>query len=433
MKFDKSRELYEQSKKSLAGGVSSQGRMDEKPFPLFFERAEGPYLYDVDGNQYVDYWMGAGPTIFGHAPEFLVEAVSENMRRGQIFAGQHELEVTVSELVQQIVPCAELVRYSSSGTEVVQAALRVARAYTGRNKFIKFEGHYHGWMDNINYSVAPPLDAAGAYDAPDPVRQSEGMAPGLADDIIILPWNNIDILRQTLDRQGDEVAAIITEPIMCNTNCILPKPGYLEEMRRLCDEHGVVLIFDEVINGFRVALGGGQELTGVTPDVATFAKAIAGGFPLSMLAGKREIMSLFEDGTVMHSGTLNSNVMSMAAAEVSLKKLMEDDGAAYRHMYAIGRRLMDGLREIAQKHEHPVIIQGPGPAFGLTFTDADEITDYRSYTENADHDKAEKFRQGMLEHGVRIMARGLLYVSTSHTEEEIDRTLAAADEVMSTL
>ena len=144
-------------------------------------------------------------------------------------------------------------------------------------------------------------------------------------------------------------------------------------------------------------------------------------------------MSLFEDGTVMHSGTLNSNVMSMAAAEVSLKKLMEDDGAAYRHMYAIGRRLMDGLRRIAQKHEHPVIIQGPGPAFGLTFTEADEITDYRSYTENADHDKAEKFRQGMLEHGVRIMARGLLYVSTSHTEEEIDRTLAAADEVMSTL
>ena len=178
MKFDKSRELYERSKKSLAGGVSSQGRMDEKPFPLFFERAEGPYLYDVDGNQYVDYWMGAGPTIFGHAPEFLVEAVSENMRRGQIFAGQHELEVTVSELVQQIVPCAELVRYSSSGTEVVQAALRVARAYTGRNKFIKFEGHYHGWMDNINYSVAPPLDAAGAYDAPDPGSPVGGHGPG---------------------------------------------------------------------------------------------------------------------------------------------------------------------------------------------------------------------------------------------------------------
>ena len=433
MKVDKSRELYERSKKSMAGGVGSSVRMSERPVPLFFQRAKGSHLYDVDGNDYIDYVLGQGPDVLGHSPDFLLEAVARGMQDGQILSGQHEVEISVSEMVQKIVPSAELVRYANSGTEVVQAALRVARAYTGRNKFIKFEGQFHGWMDSVFYSHAPSLEDAGDYDSPTTVPSSAGMALGTADEVIVLPWNNIEVLRNALDRHHNEIAAIITEPIMCNTNSIFPRHGYMEEVRRLCDERGIVLIFDEVITGFRVAPGGAQELLGITPDLSTFAKAIAGGFPLSVLAGKEDIMGLIADGTVWHGGTANSNLISMSAAEATLNKLMEDDGAVYKHMYAIGTTLMEGLREIARKHEIEVLIQGPASAFCMVFTDASEITDYRSHRSNADREKYGNFVEGMLEHGVRLMERGMWFMSAAHTEEDVKKTLAAADEVFAML
>ena len=435
LKFDKSRELFELAKESHAGGVSSISRSSEVPFPLFFERGEGSKLYDVDGNELIDYVCGFGPGVFGHSPQFLVDAVTRGMRDGLTFAGQHRREIEVSQMIQRLVPCADLVRYSSSGTEAVQAAVKLARGYTGRDKVIKFEGHYHGWMDNVHYSLAPPLDEAGPDDAPIPVPISAGVSRATAREIIVLPWNNIEVLRKTLDREGRDVAAIIMEPIMFNTNCIFPKPGYLEEVRRLCDEHGIVLIFDEVITGFRLALGGAQELLGVTPDLATFAKAAAGGLPLSVLAGKREMMALVADGTVHHGGTINSNMLSMAAAEAALEKLVENDGAVHKQLYAMGNRLMEGLRQLARKHEQPMLIHGPGPAFNVSFTDAeeDEITDYRSHIRNVDLKKYERFRIGMLERGVRLIARGLWYVSTAHTEDDIAKTLAAADEVLASL
>ena len=427
MKLDKSRELYERSKRSLAGGVSSNARLHEHPVPLFFERAKGARLYDVDGNEYIDYVMGMGPDIFGHAPDFLLDAVSRRIRDGQSLAGQHELEIQVSETVQKVVPSAELVRYGSSGTEVVQAVLRLARAYTGRTKFIKFEGQYHGWMDNVLYNAAPLEGQPELGRDPVAVPLSAGMSPSGADEIIVLPWNDIVVLREVVDRHHNEIAAIITEPI---SHGIMPKSDYLEEMRRLCDERGIVLIFDEVITGFRVALGGGQELLGVTPDLSTFAKAMAGGFPLSMFVGKRDIMGLLEDGTVNHSGTMNSNVMSMAAAEASLYKLMEDDGAAYKRLYATGAALMEGLRDLGRKHEIELLVQGPGPIFQIAFTDATEISDHRSYNSNADHEMYARFHQGMLERGVRLLAGGTWFVSTAHGEAEVEQTLNAADEVL---
>ena len=321
MRLDRSHELYERSRRSLAGGVSSNARLSERPVPLFFDRGKGSRLYDVDGNEYIDYVLGQGPDIFGHSPEFLVEAVTTGMKRGQVFAGQHELEIQVSEAVQETVPSAELVRFASSGTEVVQAELRVARAYTGRARFIKFEGQYHGWMDSVSYSTTPEVEQVGPYEAAVPVPMSAGMTPGSRDDIIVLPWNDVDVLRRAMERHHRDLAAVITEPVMCNTNCIMPRTGYLEEMRRLCDRYGVVLIFDEVITGFRLGPGGAQQLLDVTPDLSTFAKAMAGGFPVSMLAGKRDMMGLIGDGTVLHGGTVNSNVMSMAAADAVLGKL----------------------------------------------------------------------------------------------------------------
>ena len=431
MKWTKSLELFECSKRSLAGGVSSNARLEELEAPLFFTRGEGSRLYDVDGNEYIDYNMGRGPTIFGHSPGFLLEAVAKAVRRGQTFGAQHELEISVSEMVQQAVPCAELVRYASSGTEVVQVALRVARAYTGRSKFVKFEGHFHGWVDSVAYG--PPTSSsltAADIESSTPVPMSAGVAPSTADDIVLLPFNDIDMLRDALDRHHNQVAAVLVE---MSSLSMLPELGYIREVRRLCDERGIVLVFDEVVTGFRVALGGAQEVLAVTPDLATFAKAMAGGFPVGMLAGRRDIMTLIGDGTVMHGGTLNSNVMSMAAAEASLERLSENDGAVYRQLDATGQALMEGLRERASEHEIDLLVQGPGPFFDVTFTDATEIRDYRSYLEARDPEKAKNFWLGMMERGVRPMADGAFFVSTAHTDEDVEQTLAAANEVFATL
>ncbi|MBM3944241.1 MAG: aspartate aminotransferase family protein [SAR202 cluster bacterium] len=433
MQFEKSKQLYERSRKALAGGVSSQVRAGEWPVPLFFERGEGPYLHDVDGNKLIDYVLGQGPNIFGHAPAWLTKAVSKELGRGVIFAGQHEMEVEVAEAVQKAVPCAELVRFGSSGTEVVQAALRLARSFTGRSKFIKFEGHYHGWVDSVLYSSGSSLEAAGPYDAPNAVPGSKGMVPSTANDIVIAPWNDIEALKKIVARNKGQVAAIITEPVLCNTNCVIPRDGYMEAVRRLCDEEGIVLIFDEVITGFRLALGGAQEMLGIRPDLATYAKAVAGGYPLAMFAGKRDIMRLVEDGSTVHAGTLNTNIVAMSAAKASLAKLMENDGAAYKQLYATGRKLMDGLRTVARRHEVDLLVQGPGPVFCTSFTTAQEVTDFRSHAKSANAARYAEFRKGMLQHGVRLTARGTWFVSTAHTDREINATLDAADAVMRSL
>lgn len=432
MNHDKSRELFERSRKSLAGGVSSNIRASEQPVPLFFERGKGSHLYDVDGNEYIDYVLGQGPNIFGHSPDFLLEAVAKGMQDGQTFSGQHVLEITVSEAIQKMVPSAELVRYASSGTEVVQAALRVARAYTGRSKFIKFEGQYHGWVDSVSYSTTPTYDKLGPDDAPITVPMTGGMAESTAQDIIVIPWNDVDVLRETVEREYRDIAAIITEPIMCNTNCIMPRAGYLEEMRRLCDERGIVLIFDEVITGFRLAPGGAQEVLGITPDVSTFAKAMAGGFPIAMLAGKQEIMGLIADGTVLHGGTVNSNLMSMAATDAAMRKLTEDDGAVHKKLYATGAALMEGLRDLGRKHELDMLVQGPGPAFCVAFTNA-EVTDLRSHAANVDQAAYSRFVEAMLERGVRLTNRGIWFVSTEHSPDDVQKTLDAADQVLGSL
>ena len=434
MKLDKSRELYERSKRSLAGGVSSNARLTELPFPLFFERGKGSRLYDVDGNEYIDYVMGRGPIIFGHSPDFLLEAVAREMEMGQIFAGQHELEIWVSETIQRIVPCAELVRYATTGTEAVQAALRVARAYTGRPMFIRFEGQFHGWMGSVFYGLPESQRDLDDDEIPSPVPSAAGVSPGAAREVIVLPMNDIAILRRALDRYHDQIAAIITVPV---PHHITLQDGYLEEIRRLCDERGIVLIFDEVVTGFRLALGGGQEYTGVTSDLATFAKAVANGFPVSVIAGKREMMGLMEDGTVMQGGTINTNIMCMAAAEACLNKLMEKDGAVYKQLHETGAALMDGLRDLARKHERDLVVQGPGPFLDVGFASDLDATEYRPEKRNVRQTMYDRFCVGMLERGVRLQKGGAgggsWFPSTAHTEQDIEQTLAAADGALASL
>lgn len=423
----RSRALWERSRRSLAGGVSSNVRAGAET-PLFFEYARGAQLYDVDGNRYLDYVIGQGPMLLGHTPESVMGAVQEALQRGQLFAGQHELEIVLSEKLQSLIPCAEMLRYSNSGSEIVQAALRLARAWTGREKIVKFEGHYHGWFDNVLVSVQPPPDAAGPRHAAQAVAASEGQAKSALADVIVLPWNDLALLEERVQRQGDEIAAVIMEPVMCNTGCIPPVAGYLEGAREICSRHGIVLIFDEVITGFRLGLGGAQGYFGVTPDLATFGKAMASGFTLSCLAGRRDMMELIALGRVNHSGTFNSNVTAMAAACATLEELERDDGRVYGRLFDLGQSLMEGIRALAQRKGSEVLVQGPGPMFHVAFSDRPAIVDYRSYLES-DRARSGKLAERLLAAGIRATERGLWYLCAAHEPSDVEFTLEALESV----
>jgi len=421
----RSQALWERSRRSLAGGVSSNVRAGSQAL-IYFERASAARLYDVDGNTYLDYVLGQGPMILGHSPESVLQAVQQAMQQGQLYAGQHELEITLSEKLQQLVPCADLVRYSNSGSEIVQAAMRLARAYTGREKIVKFEGHYHGWFDNVLISVHPPLNLAGPRDCPQPVPASAGQATSVLDEVMVLPWNDLEAFGSVVSEHSEEIAAVIMEPVMGNTSCILPQSGYLEGVRELCSQHGIVLIFDEIITGFRLGLGGAQGYLGVTPDLATFGKAMANGFPVSCLAGKRDLMELIASQQVNHAGTYNSNVMAMAAACATLAELERNNSEAYERLFTLGEQLMKGLVALAHKLGISILMQGVGPMFHLAFTQQEAVLDYRSYLE-CDQALYRQFADLLLEEGVRVLSRGMWYLSTAHTPEDIEFTLRAVE------
>ncbi len=423
-----SQAMWKQAKQSLAGGVSSNVRLAEQP--MYFERGEGARLFDVDGNVYLDYVLGQGPMILGHSPMPVIQNIYRAMQKGQLYAGQHELEIRLSEKLQQLIPCAELVRYSNSGSEIVQAALRVARAYTSREKIIKFEGHYHGWFDNVLISIQPALDLAGPRERPHPVAGSAGQTRSALADVIVLPWNDLAVFSDTVSQQGDEIAAVIMEPIMCNIGCILPQPGYLEGVRELCTRHGIVLIFDEIITGFRLGLSGAQGYLGVTPDLATFGKGMGCGFPISCLAGKRALMELFASNEVNHSGTFNSNVMAMAAGLATIAELEKNNGQAYEQLSELGNRLKEGLQKSAKGAGLKVQTNGPGPMFHFAFADDGLITDYRTFVEHCDMETYHRFAQLLLDEGVRVTSRGIWYLSTAHTDEEIDFTIQKVEKVL---
>lgn len=427
--WPRSEELYERARNSLAAGVSSNVRLLAKPLPMFFERADGAMIYDADGNGYIDYVLGQGPLLLGHSHPSVLAAVEQAMGRGQLFAGQHELEITVAEKLVKLIPCAELCRFSLSGSEVVQAAIRLARAVTERTKFLRFEGHYHGWFDNVLISVAPLLEKAGSRHSPNVALSSRGQAQSALSECAVLPWNDLTLVEEFFSKEGSDIAAIITEPMMCNNGAIKPAPGFLQGLRRLCDEYGALLIMDEVITGFRLGLKGAQGRFGVTPDLATFGKAMAGGFPNAALVGKADYMRLFEEG-VNHSGTFNSNVISMAATAAALDQLELDEAAVYGHLESVGTSLMAGIREIAQRTGVPLLVQGLPTAFHLSFTDEKEITDYRSLISNCDQKRYERFAVGMLERGVRLLERGIWYVSTAHTDAHIAKTLETLEDVL---
>jgi glutamate-1-semialdehyde 2,1-aminomutase len=425
--------LYEETKRHLAGGVSSNIRYASVPVPLFFDRAEGARMLDVDGNSYIDYILGNGPAILGHAPASVVRAVTDSLPLGQTYAAQHARESLLARRLTELVPSLEVVRFATSGTEAVQAAMRLARAFTGRRKIVKFEGHYHGWTDSVYVSIRPSLNEAGPADSPTPVAESAGQSESVLADLIVLGWNDLDALADAFAREKGQIAGVLTEPVMVNAGVMDPAPGYLQGVSRLCREHGALFLCDEVITGFRIGLSGAQGRLGFAPDLTIFAKAVAAGFPLAVIGGRRDVMECLLTGNVMHGGTYNGNVPSMAAALAALDELSRDDGAAYRDMAARGTRLMDGLRALGQAHKTPMLVQGYPQIFQTFFMEGPPPRDYRDVATRNDRDRALAFCKALQEEGVRVNQRCAWFLSTAHDDAAIDETLAAADRALSRL
>lgn len=413
-------ERYRRATRSLAGGVSTALRRSARPHPLYFSHGSEATVTDVDGNAYIDYGLAWGPLILGHCHPAVQVAVASALEHGATFGAQHDLEYEVSEMIQRIVPCADLVCFANSGTEIIQVALRLARGVTGRSRFLKFEGHYHGWDDSVLVSYRSGADELSAA-TPEPLPTGLGQRPN--SGAVVARWNDRASVDAAFAACGPEIAAILCEPVLCNSGCILPEPGFLQFLREIATRHGALLIFDEVITGFRIALGGAQERFGVIPDLAAFAKAIGGGLPLSALAGRRECMEWIADGRVIHAGTLNGNPVALAAAKATLG-VLESSPGLYERLWSEGERLRAGLIGLLRETGFVVQSAGGGPVFQISFQDQ-PAQEYRD-TLTADRRLYSDFAVALLDEGVLVLPDGRWYVSAVHTADDIDRTLEAA-------
>lgn len=416
LSFRRSEELYLRARSSLSGGVSTAFRISERPVPLFIAEAKGARLVDVDGNELLDYTCGFGPVILGHGHPVVTEAVVRAAGGVQQVGAQHLGEVELAERLSRLVPCFERLRIGLSGSESVHAALRVARAATGRSLVVKFAGHYHGWLDTIYSGTAKPAPG-GAESAGQPVS-------ALAD-LLVIEWNDPAALEEVFEQSGDKIAALIMEPIQCNAGVIQPRAGYLELARKLTQDHGSLLVFDEVITGFRVGLGGAQGLLGVVPDLAIVAKAVGNGFPISAFGGSREVMDLVASNSVIHAGTYNGGGISVAAA-LATTSVLEADAGAYERMNQLGGRLIKGLVELGVRHGKRIVAQGPGPVFFAWFLDEGGVEDFGDHRRANFHRYAD-FAEQMLHQGVRVIPTGRWYLTTVHTQADVDQALRAAD------
>jgi glutamate-1-semialdehyde 2,1-aminomutase len=416
--------------KSLAGGVSTALRRSARPYPLYFKHGSGASLTDVDGNTYLDYTLGWGPNILGNAPQPVIDSICQHVSQGLTYGAQHDLEFEVADLLTKIIPCADLVCYANSGTEIVQVALRLARSATGRTKYLKFEGHYHGWDDSVLLSYHPTpekIQAAGNAPIRAPIGEGDGQRP--SQDAVIAEWNNIASVETAFAAQGDQISAIICEPLLCNSGCIPAQPGFLQFLRDLCTKHNALLIFDEVITGFRLGLGGAQEYYGVVPDLATYAKAIGGGTALSVLAGKSKFMDLIAEGKVIHAGTLNGNPVALSAAKATLTYLSENRATVYEGLFRRGRALQAGLMQLLTSHGHPVVSLGEGPVFSILFMEQPP-KNYRDLLQ-ANKPLYSDLVLALLDEGVLALPDGRWYISAAHTDQDIQATLAAAERAIS--
>jgi glutamate-1-semialdehyde 2,1-aminomutase len=410
-RFEGSRTYRSRARRTLATGVSTAIRVGQPPVPICFSRGQGAYLIDVDGNRYVDLALAYGPMLLGHSPQPVIDAVRKQLGELIGHGGASQLEAELAEALCRAVPSAELAIFSNTGSEAAAAAVRIARAATGRLRVIKFLGHYHGWLDGLH---------VGTPGHPDAGPGTRGQDPAAAAAVTVCRWNDIAALQSSL---SDDVAAVIMEPVHVNAGCLMPEPGYLEAVRELTAQRGIVLIFDEVITGFRLALGGAQERFGVTPDLTVLGKALGGGLPISAVCGRRDVMDVVASGAMQHVGTFNMNPVCAAAALAAVTTMETERGSLYPQLERTGAELVAAVKDAASETGYPLTVNQVGAAaYGFV-----SRTPVRAYEDvlGADADAYRCFVELLAAAGVYAPARGLLYVSSAHGPGELERVRGA--------
>ena len=397
------------------------------------ERGRGSRLYDVDGNEYIDWMMSFGALPLGHAHPEVTEAIVQAATTGAHFATATSVELEVAEMLQRIVPNAERVRFANTGTEAVMAAIRLARGVTGRSKILKFEGHYHGWYDDLLVSSnVLPATALGLRSDPIRIVDSSGLRRSALDDTIVIPWNDLAALQRAIENHPGQIAAIITEGIMANMGVIPPAEGYLQSLEQLARANGILFILDETVTGFRIAPGGCQGYYKLSPDLVTFGKALGSGLPVAALVGRAQIMDALQWGGVLHYGTHNGSRIGMHAARASLRVLMRDKNAAFAHIWRIAEQLCSGLRKLFQRSDRQAIVQNVGPMLQIMFTDRPAICDYREFCQYVDRTAFQKFVLSLFPRGIYASPSASLHsiVTLAHTDDDVALTLHAVEETL---
>lgn len=420
-----SKSLFARAKNFIPGGVNSPVRAFKAVGgnPIFINRADGPYIYDEDGNEYIEFINSWGPMILGHNHPLIREAVIKAMENGTSFGAPTAREVEMAELITQMVPSVEKVRMVNSGTEATMSAIRVARGYTGKDKFIKFEGNYHGHGDSFLIAAGSGAVTMGNPDSP-------GVTKGTAKDTLLAPFNDMEAVKQVVEANKDEIAAIILEPVAGNMGCVLPAPGFLEGLRELCDEKGIILIFDEVMTGFRLAKGGAQQYLGVKPDMTTLGKIIGGGMPVGAYGGRKEIMDYVSpEGPVYQAGTLSGNPIAMAAGLAILNHLNQTP-EVYASLENIGATIVNGIKESLISLGLPFTVNHIGSMYSLFFT-KQKVTDFES-AKTSDTIFFGKYFQEMLKRGIYLAPSQYesLFLSTALRDSHIDQFLSANEKAL---
>jgi glutamate-1-semialdehyde 2,1-aminomutase len=432
---EKSAQMYERTLGVLieASSSSSRGPATFGKYPIFMDRGRGSRIYDVDGNEYIDWMMAFGALPLGHAHPEVAEAITEAASTGAHFATATPVEIEVAGMIQKIVPNAERVRFANTGTEAMMAAIRLARGVTGRPKILKFEGHYHGWYDDVLVSsnVLPPT-ALGLRTDPVKIPDSSGLNRTALDDTIVVPWNDVQALERAVENYRGQIAAIITEGVMANVGVIPPADGYLQSLQKLAKANGIVFILDETVTGFRIAPGGCQEYYKLSPDLVTFGKALGCGLPVAALVGRAEIMDALQWGGVLHYGTHNGSRIGMFAARANLRVLTRNNDASFAHTWKLADRFCAELRDIFRTKGIGAIVQNVGPMFQIMFTGQPAIRDYREFCQFVDRAAFQKFVLSLFPLGVYASPSAALHsiVTVAHTDDDVDLTLAAVKKTL---
>ncbi len=430
---NRTQDLATRAERVMPGRQSNLRALPEPP--VFIERAMGQRLWDVDGRELIDFAIGMGPGIWGHGNREYLDALHGQLERLFVVASgmlQTEPEVQLAERIVANVPCADRVRFVTTGSEAVQMVVRLARAFTGRRLFVRFEGHYHGWLDNVLGGRVNDDATATPYALENPAdpMHTEGRAEFAMLESFKIPWNDIDALEALFKAHGQDIALVLMEAVMTNGGCCIPRPGYLERVRELCTQYGVVFCIDEVITGFRMGLGGAQGHYGVTPDLASFGKAIAGGMPLAAVAGRADIFELLRTNAVVGAGTFNAAPMSMTAGLTTMRMLERDDGAVYRHIDALQSHFMSEFKRLGHKHGHELLVQGVRGVFCAHFSALPVAYSARDLAAHADREKARRLRLALIEEGVYAGRGDRYFVSAGLTAADLDDGLARIDRAL---